>query len=830
MPRRGEGEMNDPNDNPELPELEGRPTLPGEVQMPTSPPLSPETVIFTSPPVPPAPPAAPPGPPVAPPAPPAAPPGPPVAPPAPPSFGPTADRAAVQQPVPEWVQASTQPITPTLSAPSTPTKSSRLGWIAAAIGALVLLGGGAFFALGAVGQDGGSETPEAAVAEMFAALSNEDFVTVATLIEPGERRSLVEPTFEIIEELQRLNVLADDLDTGSVDGIDLEYNDVEFRTNRVADDLYQVFIEGGETVSSFDVAELPLGDLIRDRLSPEELSETGIERGLIESSDVPIAVVERDGRWYWSLWYTVGEAARQADGRAFPSGRTTLLPSGTDNPEDVMRVMFERAFEFDLSGLVALMDPEETAALYDYSPLFLTDAQSEAVDLRSQLRNEGYQWQLDSIESDAEVDGDDARLSIRSMAASLSGPNVDVAVSLIADGSTGSFGLSGTADGESVDVSVELDENGCATVSIDIPGQELEPTTTCPGDELTTEQDEIFDALNLGETGVRTLAAHRVDGQWYLAPTDTVMTIVLDYLRGIDPMDFERAIETLGTTGGSLLFDDLMTESGFDDSFTDAFDEAFDEAMDDEGGFEDNLFAPGPVEQVGLSLPLDLDADGYGFATGALAPGVVDHYTVTLGEGQAAAIILRSPDFDSFLTVVDPEGFTIGTNDDFDLLDSGLDLFGPGEFTIQAGSLNNDGAGIYTVEVFIGQTVSSLAASSNEPPPLETATTTRVPWQRSVVSLQGVLQSNLADIYELDLAAGDQITVNLVSPDDSIDTFLRVFGDEGLLVENDDFDGLNSGVQFVVPADGLYAIEVSDFAGAIGAYNLTISPGFVLGG
>ena len=114
----------------------------------------------------------------------------------------------------------------------------------ALVGAIVLLGGGGFFALSALGASGGADSPEQAVDELIEALSNEDFVTMAELLEPSERRSVAEPVItEILPELVRIGMFDDSVDEAAVDGVDLEYTDVECRVDPLAGnpDLVHVF-------------------------------------------------------------------------------------------------------------------------------------------------------------------------------------------------------------------------------------------------------------------------------------------------------------------------------------------------------------------------------------------------------------------------------------------------------------------------------------------------------------------------------------------------------------------------------------------------------------
>lgn len=76
--------------------------------------------------------------------------------------------------------------------------------------------------------------------------------------------------------------------------------------------------------------------------------------------------------------------------------------------------------------------------------------------------------------------------------------------------------------------------------------------------------------------------------------------------------------------------------------------------------------------------------------------------------------------------------------------------------------------------------------------------------------------------YTFDGAPGDSVQMDLTS--DAFDTYLFVQDSVGrALAENDDFEGLNSRVVFVVPAPGRYRVVVSAFdRDAAGAYRLEV--------
>lgn len=679
--------------------------------------------------------------------------------------------------------------------------SGRIAWIAAALGALVLIGGGAFFALRAAGDDGGAETPEAAITEMFAALSNEDFVEAATLIEPTERRTLIEPTFEILTELQRLGVLADSFDTASVDGIDLEYNDVEFRTTQVTEELFQVFIEGGETVSSFNAADLPLGDLVLDRVDDDFLSQSETERGLIEASDVPIAVVARDGRWYWSLWYTVGEGIRNQIDEPFPNGRQTLLPRGTETPDDVLEALMERAFDFDLEGVMALIDPEEGAALYDYSPLFLQDAQSVLDEGFAELRSQGFTWALTSIEVNADVDGDDAVLALDSMTANVNGSDTDLNLIIEPD----RYQAQGTIEGEPVTGEISYDGE-CTTITASLGGEDINEQTCLSDGGLDEQQRELLDLFN-GDLSVG-LAARQVDGNWYMSPTSTMMNTVLSYLRAVDREQLE-----------------LLLDLDVDDAVFDAADGGAGLFGGSNSDLDD--FSPSTAS-VGTSIVVTVDSNGSGAVSGDLVSGTYDVIEFDLFDSSEVLVTLNSSDFDPFLVITDGGGFEIGSNDDFDGLNSGLVISGPGRFVAEARALGDVGGGAYELVISPNLDGGGAAVPPVDDPPDDSdsgAAAAGVVGALDTSGAQPIVVGNLGpdgpDQWELTIADASALRVSAFSED--FDGVLTLYDGEFIVDSNDDTNGRNP--ELLVQGPGSFIVELSSFnSGGTGPYTIEVGP------
>jgi len=190
--------------------------------------------------------------------------------------------------------------------------------------------------------------------------------------------------------------------------------------------------------------------------------------------------------------------------------------------------------------------------------------------------------------------------------------------------------------------------------------------------------------------------------------------------------------------------------------------------------------------------------------------------------GQRLTIDMRASDFDAYLIVRDPDGATIGSDDD-----SGEDLDArlhvvvgrDGAYSVIATAVGDSARGPYT-----------LAVSGWETPAVS-------PAGRSAAIAAGETRDGLlepGDLLSADgpyedrwtLAArqGARLRIELRSGD--LDGFLSVLGPDGSLVGSDD-DGLgerNSLVSFRAAAGGAYTLVASSYGDElrVGTYQLTV--------
>lgn len=373
-------------------------------------------------------------------------------------------------------------------------------------GAVVAIGVGlaaamvaAVFAITSLGGSDGSPTPEAAVERLFEAVGNEDLLGMLESLPPGERSALVPGIRGLAGELQRLGLLSDDLDLGGVSGIDFRIDGLELASEPLGPGITAVRITAGTITSTLQPSSLPLGENLESLLAMAEVDLDDVEPDVktedLTTGDAPLVVIEEDGGWHVSLFYSIAESARRDAGQPIPVFGAGVTPQGAASPEAVIEELAAAGTRFDARRAIALLAPDEMRALHDYAPLFLDEVEIE----RDRMVAAGeLDVTVDRLDLDSRTDGDTARVFIRG------------------------FAVSGTVDGEEGFAEFDGDcfRYGDGTVD----------SQSCISD--AEEMDVDLSDVELGITVVRR------DGQWFLSPARTSFDLVIASLRLLEPGDF----------------------------------------------------------------------------------------------------------------------------------------------------------------------------------------------------------------------------------------------------------------------------------------------------
>ena len=272
------------------------------------------------------------------------------------------------------------------------TRSTRRRGRAPFVAATLLVASGTAFAAGQLDAmstaAGGGKTPEAAVEAMFASLSENDVLGVLDNLAPGEREVIEDATIDYVDELTRIGVLSEDVDLAGVPGFEFAYDGLTYEVEQANPRVWLVEITGGQLTIGVNTAELPVGDLLFDRLDLDTNSfteTTTVDIAEVADEEVRVAVVEEDGAFYVSSYYTVAELAASSEGYTLPA--TPIPAVGAESPEAAVRGMIDAAIDLDVARVIELTPPDEMAALHDYGPI-LVDLAEEAIaesDIESEL-------------------------------------------------------------------------------------------------------------------------------------------------------------------------------------------------------------------------------------------------------------------------------------------------------------------------------------------------------------------------------------------------------------------------------------------------------------
>lgn len=498
---------------------------------------------------------------------------------APPAQPPTAGPSGVT-PSPGFGPDPSGPVA--LEQTTTVSRRSNRGLLA--VGLVAMLGG-LGFAVVNLASSGGSDSPEAAVGGMLDSLNDEDVIGVLESLRPAERDALRGPIEESVTELERLDLLAD-VDLTGLQGVDIELEGYQLLTTELGDGVTAVTVTGGTVSGAATPQELPIGGTLREILEEDldvEIPE-GTEASTEDLGEFQLVAVRDGGSWYVSPGYSFAEWARQEAEAPLPSFDGSVVPVGGESPEASVRALAQAAVDFDAEAAITQLDPEEMAALYDYAPLFLDDADQAADEA---LNDAEVSFELTDL---AVEDGPDGtkRVLIEGF---------DLSVGYDGEYDEGSYEVS--FDGECFEYEYEstyyYDYYDDYDEEYDFGSDRESETETdsgewCEGQPMLDDDGEeiVMPSLDTAFDQFAVVTVER-DGRWYVAPTRSILSVIPTALRGVEPADIDEMREWFRDFWGGDAF--FGTEMEF---------EEIGEAIDgSEGTFEE--ISPGidegPIDQ-----------------------------------------------------------------------------------------------------------------------------------------------------------------------------------------------------------------------------------------
>jgi hypothetical protein len=419
--------------------------------------------------------------------------------------------------------------------------------IGVAVGVLALMGIAASLAVALTGSGAGASSPEDAVRQFTAAVSDEDIVAAVALMPPSEVGSAHELYDLVIKVLQKNDALSSKGNPAA--GIDLDVRDLELETQSLHEDVGKVFLRAGNF--GVDVRADELDPKLRsqgDGVDLEDVHESitvdDIEAGLqsadfgfgdseathIDGNDISgvfLMTVREQGRWYVSPSYTIAEYAREALGLPaadFTASRSHRAP-GADSPTAVLDSYAAAISAFDSDSVIEALTsgssaqpqvqgaiaPGEFGVFADYIPAFTTLSEQfgagvapsgDLDDFRAQLAE-----QLRDVDFDIDVALDSAETRIG-----------DDRVKVVVTGGTLEAHVDGTVLDERVtsDVAVRIHDRTCASVTATITSNAT-GTTSVDEDQCA---DDVLPGTDFDGFFIVTV---KRDGKWYFSVTETLV-------------------------------------------------------------------------------------------------------------------------------------------------------------------------------------------------------------------------------------------------------------------------------------------------------------------
>ena len=442
------------------------------------------------------------------------------------------------------------------------------GWLIPAVVGVVVLVGVAVIAMSFLGSGSaaGASSPEDALDGMVAALDAEDglgLVSIVDLEDFGLVSDAIDGGGSLSDGIPGVELTVTGLDGGEVTATfrDLGGADSGLRVasidgmrmtlSRTDDAGAGVLVFDREQVQVFSTGDIDAGSELELTMTPQGTGFEVVARGTVngeridgervDSDGVPMEIVfiENDGRWFFSLGYTIANLAVRAGAVDEPDwGRWRQVlaadDSGGDTPVDAVTRLVQAVPDLDLEDAVLAMDPVETKLLHDFLPVIL-----RAIDEPRRDALEGGRITVDVLDLSEEIDGDTA----------------DVFIERVVLRAVDDFGDETT---------VELDGDWCYRFE-----DRFDVTRGCLDDDLVGLQrdldDAVFDAgldfdLDLAELlpDRPFVRAQRRDGNWYFSPLGTIFAYgaSLDQQAGSLLADLQAEV---GNDAGVILVDAVAT-------------------------------------------------------------------------------------------------------------------------------------------------------------------------------------------------------------------------------------------------------------------------------
>jgi hypothetical protein len=413
-------------------------------------------------------------------------------------------------------------------------RRSPLIWTAVAVVVLLVAGAGVFWLANRDTNQAasGQADPKAAVESLVSSLNSGDVLGATAVLDPAEAAVYTDLTESLFSEFKRLEIIKPDAEV-TASGSSIKLDGVTYGPVDEAQPGHLAFVEvtGGTITLTSNPTVAPYTDKVKDALEGT-LGDLGASQPMTQTVDIAdataelgqpirIGVVNRDGGWYPSLFYTLADAWTRATGLPTPAAGDSIPAAGSDSESAAVDGMLSAISKGDLAGVIGLLPPDEMGVLHDYGRLILQESGGDRVtaDDLGGFAVSGTEWDV------SDATGGGRKVSLL---------KADITI----DGDTASL-LRDPADN---------------TLTVSVPGQPTQTLDDATLDTMLRDQlgeDVDPQLVDIAKREVKQLIGTgfvtvEVDGKWYVSPLRTGGELGLSLLQGLQPADIDFFLNQFG--------------------------------------------------------------------------------------------------------------------------------------------------------------------------------------------------------------------------------------------------------------------------------------------
>ena len=421
--------------------------------------------------------------------------------------------------------------------PSAPTgkRKSNLPVVITVIAVVVALAAAGLVYLlarkGSNAAEGGQSTPKEAVVSLLNSVTKQDPIGLANQLDPTEAHLFADMSGSVLDQLKRLGVINADVQADKVTGMAITTKDLTYASSplTINDHLQIVELTGGTITLQTGGGTSPYTQKMIDAFPELKQVSAPQTRTIDITKEVKdaghpfrIATVDRDGKWYPSVFYTI------ADNWAFSQHGAgyKLDPIGNDGgatPEAAMNTLVQALTTSNAKELISVLSPDEMGVLHDYGNLMIgADSQLGDTGLGgAKLSN--MAWSVSDVTGGKKV-------SVKSLTIT----TADGKIAIERDPAAGSLKVSMPGQG-TINVNADNIDTWLAQFAGSAAADQIPPQVR---DIIKREFGKVI--------GLGVVMVQAGDGKWYVSPLRTFSDVLTSLLSGLQPGDIDYFMSLAG--------------------------------------------------------------------------------------------------------------------------------------------------------------------------------------------------------------------------------------------------------------------------------------------